>query len=96
MDQGETATCSILSEGTTRLGAQAKNPTPDGDILDISSESRVRQEYPIRPWRTADEELPFVPADEVAKRNGQDGAKLCSSIVLKINRRLIPCRDRRR
>lgn len=32
--------------------------------------------YPIQPKKTADKDLPFIPASEVQKRDGKDGKQL--------------------
>lgn len=84
VDQWETTPCSAVSRGKAQLGAQSTNQqTPNEDILDTPFESRPRQNgFPIQPRRIADQELAFVPAEEVAKRDGKEGAKLCSLVVL--------------
>ena len=33
--------------------------------------------YPIQSKKVKDEDLPFIPAEEVMKRQGKEGCKLC-------------------
>jgi len=80
--------CSIPSRGEAHLGAQVDNQQTAGeDITGTLLAFEVHdKDVPIQPRRIADQKLPFVPAEEVAKRDGKEDAKLCSSIVLEIDR----------
>lgn len=37
----------------------------------------IQAEYPVLPRHRTDQDLPCVPAEDVVRRNGNNGAKLC-------------------
>lgn len=49
--------------------------------IEVESQESIysKATYPIQPKDVKDADLPFIPSDEVMKRQGQEGCKLCES-----------------
>ena len=79
---GEIATDTKIIEEPVRRSGLPNTTNLDDESKAIVEHIRLAVEprhYPRLSPRILDSQLPFLPAAEVAKRNGQEGRDLCSS-----------------
>ena len=81
LSQGKDVPCSFSKCQHTPTEGQ-EVPLPVHECRPLKTNLQVeasQQNYSIASRHIPDENLPFVPAEEVAKRNGKEGANLCWS-----------------
>lgn len=54
-----------------------KNGSSKSHVEFVEKVVANRQEHAMASRRTADADLPFISAEEVSKRNGKEGKRLC-------------------
>lgn len=90
LDRKDDVLCRSACEGETQLESriflpQRRDEERSNALPEVPASQSIS---PLHPRHIPDCKLPFVPAEEVTKRDGKEGAKLCSCHVLK-GRRLL-------
>ena len=66
-------------ESKARVHQETRQPSVKISVEAYATVTAVQHEFSLQPRQTPDWKLPFIPADEVAKRNGKGDADLCVS-----------------